>query len=726
MHALAVNSPLPVPMKTLTLFLAGVLVSVPISSAEDAQTPAALAKFPQLEFKRDADFKAEIHNAKREGFARPINGRPNIGFRFQTPDWIDGPVEWFAFAQPALAGEWLVFDAEATLVVRVGSQPVEDTPTATRSSIPASDLKGGAAYTVVRPLAEGESPPDGLAITVASVRGRFAFGDLSRNFELPERLLSVSEVLSEMLRIRSGQGNEAGAAYFGEQLDKRANLRGTYDQLYRAAWSNAQRGTGREDPAWAALIFDEIFTRSWHHRYYAEALSVLGNTVMSLRTADRHGRAAELLAWWHEAQLLGGYIMDPSAYPDLGPALEFLPEVRRREIPALGAFSQAEFPGDKPRTLQSDFRHYSANAFIIYAGHLNRSGQWRDAMEWAYWIMELSEHRYKEEKHDAGSNWNGALNRLATMVKVLGFHEQALQLSEMGLSSLIRGGYRERMPLIHESMKYACLIDLGRSSPDIIKQLETLVEKMRANHELVLNTPQDAEVTLAKAMILHGRVAEGEALLDRLVGENHRNARLARVSHWISIGRAADVESELIALLHHSRETGNKLWEINLYRMYADFLESQGRLEEALAIRREAVRLCRSFDYFTFLPGELAKLARLLDRLGNRSDAESAADEARGLLAQNRLPAHLADAARAILAGFTPRSDDPDDEEDSSPGIDFQPTRSVVIPVEGAAWSTHLTLQVEQRAAGVERLDLHDGKEKRRTMFNAGFLFHSR
>jgi hypothetical protein len=683
----------PEAVRALVLLFATALPSTMFADAEASWAPAALEKFPQLEFKRDADFKAVVHEAAANRFTQSYEERPYAGFRFQAPAWIDGPVEWFTFADPLLAGEWLAFDAGARLVAKIASQPVEGVPGATRTSMADKHLNGGAIYTIVRPLADdGEPSPAGIAITVNSVRGKFAFGDLNRNFELPEILLKPGAAVAEMLRIRAEHGNEAGVAYFRGELEKRADHDWAFERLYRAAWNDAQRGTGRDDPEWGALVFDEFFMSCRQHRYYKEALSVIGNVIGNHSNTRHYGRVAELLDWWQEAQLLGGYVMDPSAYPDLGPALEFLPEVRRRDIPALAAFSRADFPGDKPRTLDPDFRYYTAQTFIHHAEQLRRAGQWREAMEWANWILELSARRHEDKEHDAGANWHHALSQLLLMTMDFGFHEQALQLAETGMTSPISGGYHGRSLLRHEAGKQSSLLDLGRSSPGIIGQLEKLIARMRANRELMVSSVQQTEVTLARAMIRHGRVADGEALLDRLVSENHRGARIARVAHWIHVGRTHGVESELITLLDQNRKAGSKLSEVNLYRMYADFLEGGNRYNEALAIRREAIRLCRGFDYFTFLPGELAKLAALLDRLDNRADAAHAAEEARKLLDQGRLPHQAAETARAILAGLSPRNDEAEDREESMPRIDLQPVRSVVIPIEGAAWLTHLIL----------------------------------
>jgi len=646
-----------------------------------------LNQFPELKMQRDATYMALPQALQNPGFEKTIDGKRIIGFRFKTPLWLDGSVNWLAPSQTTK--EWKVYDSEATFIAETSSKKLEGMQHSILTSVPHERLRGGASYTAIRELGENESTPQTLSITVDSYRGRFVFGDLKRSFEIPEPLLEPQQVMREMLRIRESEGDQPAITYFEQELEKRAENERLYSDLWGIAWPEAQRRSGRNDPEWGAQIFDRIFTNSWKNRYFAVTVEVAGNTMSLYDESDHHGRVAEILDWWAEAQRLGGYVLSASHYPDLGPAFDFLPEVRRRDIPVLAPFSIAEFNEDGPRTIDEKF--FSADGFHHYANYLYRAGQWKESLEWSHWLREVSATRYEQKKWNAGTQWHKAHQSIIHAFSDFEFYEQALDWIDTGRSSRIRAGYKDRDVLLYELFTHQCLLSLKRSTPEIIEKLEKLSDEIKANSELLIDSHKQARWILANALITHGRISEGEVLLDQLAQENYMPARLTRLVQWIESGRKDGVENELIALLSLLRESGNKRSEFEIYRLYADFLEKEGRFEGALSIRREAVRLCRIFNYFTFLPVELAKLAILLDQLG-ASDAASVADESRMLLNQRRLPPHLAERTTTILAGFPHQKLEKEEGEDERSRVELQPTRSTVIPIENQAWTTHLTL----------------------------------
>jgi superfamily I DNA/RNA helicase len=114
-------------------------------------------------------------------------------------------------------------------------------------------------------LGDRESPPDAIAITVASVRGKFAFGDLNRNFELPERLLRAREVLAEMLRITAGHRRITATSFDSYALSiigsRRNQLPDTTDDVRFERFvpelaADVLNESGRP-PEFDALVIDE-------------------------------------------------------------------------------------------------------------------------------------------------------------------------------------------------------------------------------------------------------------------------------------------------------------------------------------------------------------------------------------------------------------------------------------------------------------------------------------
>jgi hypothetical protein len=124
--------------------------------------------------------------------------------------------------------------------------------------------------------------------------------------------------------------------------------------------------------------------------------------------------------------------------------------------------------------------------------------------------------------------------------------------------------------------------------------------------------------------------------------------------------------------------------------MYADYLEQTGRLNEALSMRREVIRLYKSFNHFTKLPIQLARLALLLERMGDLVGSKEAADEARALLVEGRLPKGRSKLTMEFLAKLGKKVETND--EDRKALVDLQPERSIVIPIEGAPWTTMFTI----------------------------------
>ena len=198
---------------------------------------------------------------------------------------------------------------------------------------------------------------------------------------------------------------------------------------------------------------------------------------------------------------------------------------------------------------------------------------------------------------------------------------------------------------------------------------------------------------LAMALFDMGRHEEGDRLIEEIIGEGYHHARWTRLDRWLETGVVEGVEEELIALLTHTREGGRKTSELGLYGKYADFLESVGRLREALAMRQEAIRLARDFNAFTQLPVQLANLAALLHKLGYADLAVRTADEARSLIDTGHMPARTIEQVATALESINDKAGTPTmDAGMPQPEIELQPHRALVIPIEGAPWMGYLAL----------------------------------
>lgn len=508
--------------------------------------------------------------------------------------------------------------------------------------------------------------------------------------QLPE--YTTQQVIDALVKARSENKINEALEFLSKEFEQRVEKPSAFIDLYVKVWKEAQVGNGRLDADWSALLYNEIFVSAHKHRYYRIMNDVTGNLLASLETAGRHGRLTEVLEWWAEGQKMGGQLLETTSYPDLGPILPFLPEVRERDIPETLPYSKIDFKGNPPRSMSHKVGQNEVKVFIAYANHLGNAGRWRESMEWYFQVRRWSSKEDGSPKWQRIQNWFASVHSIASWLRWHGFLEEALAQVDVGLAAPMQESYHGRRNILFSLERLGLLMELDRAPEDLVERAKDLAKRAEENKHLSAWSHKNAKVVVAKALFHTGADAEGLALLEELANSGFIPARNERLEYWIDKGILERVEKELFSLLKASRESGNKSSEYWLYEKYADFLESSGRLSEALSMRREVIRLCESFDYFTKLPIQIAKLAVLLERMGDYVGSKAAADEARKLIAQGRLPAIRKNLAESFLTKLNPGSAVVEAKPEKAPLVDFQPERSIVIPIEGAAWTTLLTL----------------------------------
>ncbi len=499
------------------------------------------------------------------------------------------------------------------------------------------------------------------------------------------------QVMEAVLKARNENNIPKALKFLSEELDKRGSNAGASKNLSDLVWNEAQVKSGRLDVDWAALLYDEIFKSTQKNQLYEEMNAVTGNLLVSLGAAGRHGRLTEILDWWIEKKQNETRLLEITAYPDQGHVFPFLPEIRKRDIPKSILYSQIGL-GANTTTREVDIEQKNAQVLSIYAEQLGQSGKWQQSMEWVQQI-----HRWATLE-DGKPRWQiiqpyfNSVESTARSLQWLGYTEEALAQVDIGLAAPMQESYHGRCNIKLSLLRLELLMELKQAPEDLSDQARELVKRAEANMHLSINYHRDAKVLLAKTLFHQGSKTQALALLDELAAAGHLYARNIRVEYWIAKGMLEGVEPELLSLLKASRETGNKISECWLYEKYADFLEASGRLTEALSMRREVVRLCKSFDFYTKLPIQLAKLAVLLERMGDSVGSKAAADEAGKLIAKGNLPASRKSLAESFLTKLNSGKTFSETKTEKAPLVDFQPERSMVIPIEGAAWTTLLTL----------------------------------
>ncbi len=500
---------------------------------------------------------------------------------------------------------------------------------------------------------------------------------------------TTDQVIESLLKAKIENRIPEGLKLLSEELDRRAR-HGNFRSLFSTVWTEAQVKSGRLDVDWAAMLYDEIFKGAIRNEKYAEMNDVTGNLLTTLSAAGRHGRLSEVLDWWIEKQN-GNQRLEITAYQDQGPVYPFFPEIRKRNTPASMLHSQIGTEPDNQRNMV-DIEQKNGQVFGLYATHLNQSGKWRESMEWVQQIRRWASLEDGKPRWQMIQPWFNSVESTAKGMQWLGYNEEALKQVDIGLAAPMQESYHGRCNIILSLLRLEILMELKQAPEDLVDQARELVKRAEANTHLSIAFHRDAKVTLARTLLHTGADAEALALLDELAGFGFIRARNVRLEYWIDKGMLERVEKELLSLLKASRATGNKFSECWLYEKYADFLEASGRLTEALTMRREVIRLCRSFDYFSNLPIQLAKLAVLLERMGHLEGSKDAADEARKLIAQGKLSASHKKLAEGFLTKLNPGKIAAETKPEKPPVVDFQPERSMVIPIEGASWTTLLTL----------------------------------
>jgi tetratricopeptide (TPR) repeat protein len=437
------------------------------------------------------------------------------------------------------------------------------------------------------------------------------------------------------------------------------------------------------------MIYDMLFTTCLQEGNYSRAMEVASNVFSTLSASGRFGRLAEVIAIWEKGHRNAGNRMDISSYEDMGSAISCLPEIRHRNMPIT-------LPSQRPIPAGSNaggFHVNHAGAFENYASWLHTAGRWQEALEYTVWIRDWATNKEKRQPiGEFATSWYGATSTLISSLKYMGFQDEALALVEEGLAAPHGQTYHGRWKVLLAADHLHSLMLLDRAPADIIEQYAGLVEKAKTNGHISRGGVFLIQNQMAQALMKVGRVQEGEALFDQLVSEGSGTAHRSRLTHWIKSGRVDGVEDELKNLLKSSRETGQKMSEYGLYRDYADFLEKTGRRREALIMRREVIRLAKSFGLFTHLPLEQSKLAIRLMNLGEKSGSGELAKLVRSQLDGGRLPKSITTEINANLAKLANLIGNSVAIKQENGAIDLQPQRSMVIPIADLTWTTYLTL----------------------------------
>jgi tetratricopeptide (TPR) repeat protein len=698
--------------------LLGLFVAVPgVAQVPAAAIPAKeLAKLPYLHFSENNLGEAYLFRMHPETSIIEVGGHRYLGFTF----WSTGLVDCLFINTPGdlTPSTWILLNSNGEQIhsVEPTDIPLRDCPRVaarypqtsrvSRYRTEGKALEQRGRYHLIQRIGNAKPVPYALCFTSCSALSYEAgrSGPLIKTIAHAPLRESSDVVIENMIELRREKGMQAATEYLTREMEQRIDdcenadklpasqqdeANDGYIGLYVNAWYEGQTGGGRLDADWASAVYGVMYDVCLRRGYYSLA-DVALNLTSSLALAGRFGKLSEVFDVWKEGMRLGGYNMTASSYPDLGPAFGILSGVRKRNIPHLEPYANAKPYKDLPHALTEN----ALGCFENHAVHLWYRGQWKESLEWLVWARAwASTPDGNPESPGVGGRWHLSGTEIANIFTQMGYWEQALALHENALQQKITGGYEGKCTTRHKMAILQLKRLLGREIPsDAIEQARACILQAAGNIYEKQEFVRIYQAELGELLIHIGRISEGETLLDELAAAGSRDARIARLKHWVRSKRAKGVENELRSLLQESRETGRKMDEIVFYRLYADFLEQQNRLPEALRVRRELVRLCKAFDIFTHLPVEMARLAVLLHRMGIRDESRRLSDQALALLAKGGIPDHMAATVISLLKNIGHGDKPGKESKEHIARVEFQPLSCLIIPLKGASWTSHLTL----------------------------------
>ncbi|HEY1123780.1 MAG TPA: hypothetical protein VGE67_19335, partial [Haloferula sp.] len=463
--------------------------------------------------------------------------------------------------------------------------------------------------------------------------------------------------------------------------------------FYYAIWKEAQVGTGRIDREWNAAAYGWLNQKCQELGAVTLTEQLTGNLSGAMIGINAYGAARQAIVPFVKSMQKREVSLAPGDYPDQGPAIASLPEIRKRKIP-LGSpkrIVEVDFDG----AIRTDDKlPFNFTAKMDKLADLEAlGGQWAIALERYQWVCDWAEARRGSDEFEIENGWYSARSGMANTLASIGLYEAAHAENAAILAKEWQDIYANRSRPLARRKQIDLEISLGRADAAMLAELDELHAKLEKNAFVQRDAWEAADITKARCLAELGKTDEAEALLTKLADEGNRNARLERIRLRIAANRLDNLEAELLTVLGNYREWGRKIDEANIYSLYADLLEKTGRFQEAIAMRREAIRLERGFDLLVALPQELAKLSVTLARVGDTAGAKAAAAEASALSAKkDRIPTRVADQVKTILAAAPAPAPTARPASAKVPPIELQPKRALVVPVAGLPARGRLTL----------------------------------
>lgn len=436
----------------------------------------------------------------------------------------------------------------------------------------------------------------------------------------------------------------------------------------------------REDQVWSAGIVEWIYrhARSTGDNYWYR--NILTDMYQAHVSAGRYGEAREIINYELNRLAEGDDTeMEIYSFKSNGPLMKDFPGILRREANKKMNWREAEF--------------------LSYAASLDLAeGKWARAMEQSSFTRRHAEGNinwYAQRPTLQDSKimidqlmglWRFSREVEAEIWDFVGLPELELRAHEEVGKFKASDGNAQHYVLISKCRNLQLRFLLGKADASVVDELKRLQVKLKAMNEVAPDDVKEISLSIADVLLRGGRAEEGWVLLDEMrkdassSSQTRFRANREWCRHRVMIGELDGVEPQLLSLLEISRTGGIKREEIDLYRIYSDFLVASGRYNDALRIQGELIRLLKTFNVYPRLPEAMHGLAKIRALMGQKQSADDALTSARQQLDGIKLPAESIDRIRSIITTPLPAMRQ---EDTAVAKIDLQPLRSLMIPLVG-------------------------------------------
>ena len=438
-------------------------------------------------------------------------------------------------------------------------------------------------------------------------------------------------------------------------------------------FKEAQTESGRDDPALAADLFEWLFNNASRYPVSFSKFDIVNNYTITLSQSGQRAKAKIILNQMAEILALSGFDTDLKAHPNDRPFQDF-PLV------------------NSPNYLGVEYFGLDHAAFLTQlSSQALVEGRWKDALAQAHAHSEVVLHKLESDpsiKTKVAEWHNQMVASRAAQARVfdlLQFHDRADKLHDLNSDDDYSKAYAGRSQHTAKVSLARNQIRRGEVDEKLVNQLNELVKLISRHQQLVRQDRFEAQHVLMQALFKLGQNEEAWTLLEKLREESPRESMFA--SLWVEqkllAGQLDGLEDLLISQLRWVREQGENVAGLRLHLLYVKFLKASGRLDEAIQVQNEALRLMKSFDLYTWLPEAYLELADLYALAGNLNEARSQRDRAGQILSERRaFPDDLVARVRERLSRELPGSAG---EEEVPVWADLQPRVQVCVPLEGFA-----------------------------------------